>query len=668
MRLKLYNLFVNKQAGIKSRYHRMHDNATGARKVISWFYLLWLNFAYYVLFCRFLGKEPAVKVYEERNLLQDTPESSTSPDLKAFMKKLSQYDIVSFDIFDTLIFRPFSEPTDLFYFVGEKLGYMDFKRVRMEAEGETRWEKYKKEASFEVTLEDIWKRIEEKTGLSAEKGIQIEQEMELKFCYANPFMQQIFYRMQELGKSIIIVSDMYLSEAFLRKILEKNGYTGFEKIYVSCEYDKNKASGELFEFVKEELLLNDNEIIHVGDNENSDVKKARKAGFSTCYYPNVNKNCLLYRSYDMSPIIGGAYRGLVNTHLNCGLYKHSMEYEYGYIYGGLFVLGYCSFIYDYCKKNNVDKLLFLSRDGDILSQAYEKMYPGENIEYVYWSRKAATKLMASSDRYDYFRRFIDHKVNQNFTLQQIFDSMELKTLDEKCWKVFAPEDKLTSDNVKKVKKLLLENWDDVLACYEEEHNAAKTYYEDVLRGCQKVVAIDIGWAGSGAIALNHLINQVWDISCEVVGILAGTNTVHNAEADASVTFLQSGQLVSYLYSSSHNRDLMKKHDLNKDYNVFWELLLSSPKPQFTGFDWADEMKETVKFRFGKMDANQEGIVQVQEGVLQFIDEYLEHFKDIPYMTNVSGRDAYAPMLVAASNKEKYLKKMRDRFHLVIGVE
>mgnify|MGYP006974362159 CR=1 FL=1 len=52
-----------------------------------------------------------------------------------------------------------------------------------------------------------------------------------------------------------------------------------------------------------------------------------------------------------------------------------MEYEYGYIYGGLFVTGYCSFIHDYCRQHDVDKILFLSRDGDILKQAYELLYP-----------------------------------------------------------------------------------------------------------------------------------------------------------------------------------------------------------------------------------------------------------------------------------------------------
>lgn len=665
MRLKLYNLFVNKHPGIKSRYHKIHDNATGMKKLASWFYLLWLNFAYYILFCKFLGKIPNMEIFEEKNLHTDNPESHYSPKLEDYIEKLSHYDTISFDIFDTLIFRPFAEPADLFYFIGEKLGFMDFRRIRMETEGEARWQKYKEAESFEVTLQEIWELLEKKTGIPAEKGMQIEQELELAFCYANPFMQEVYNRMLQLEKHIVIISDMYLSEQFLRTLLEKNGYTGFEKIYISCEYNKNKGSGELFQFVKNERRLHNKEAIHVGDNEHSDIKRAKKNGFAPCYYPNVNKKCLLYRPYDMSPIVGGAYRGLVNTHLNCGVFKHSMEYEYGYIYGGFFVVGYCNFIHEYCKKNKIDKILFLSRDGDILRQVYEKLFPNENTEYVFWSRKAATKLMASSDRYDYFRRFLDHKVNQNIFLQKIFQSMELEHLLQKLPEKLDRNTVLTSENVKEVKQFLLKYWDEVLLSYEKEHFAAKNYYAQILAGCQKAAAVDIGWAGSGAIALNHLVKNVWELNCEVIGILAGTNTVHNVEQDASETFLQTGQLVSYLYSLSHNRDLAKKHDLNKDYNVFWELLLSSPQPQFVGFDWKDE---NVVYRFGKRDANQKGILEVQQGILQFAEEYQTHFGAYDFMFQISGRDAYAPMLIASSNHERYLQVMKEKFDLIIGVE
>lgn len=68
MRSEVYNFLVNKRPGICYRYHKVHDGAAGIQKIISWIYLLWLNVAYYVFFCHFLGKTPEVDFYEKKRL------------------------------------------------------------------------------------------------------------------------------------------------------------------------------------------------------------------------------------------------------------------------------------------------------------------------------------------------------------------------------------------------------------------------------------------------------------------------------------------------------------------------------------------------------------------------------------------------------------------------
>ena len=368
----------------------------------------------------------------------------------------------------------------------------------------------------------------------------------------------------------------------------------------------------------------------------------------------------------MSPIVGGAYRGIVNNHIYNGLKKYTMEYEYGYIYGGLFALGYCSFIHDYCEKNSVDKVLFLSRDGDVLKQVYEKIYPKDAAEYIYWSRRAATKLMANSNRYDYFRRFIYHKINSDTNIRNVLKGMELECLCECLPEMLLPDDKLTTRNADILKEFLVDNWSIVQDVYENEHRGAQAYFKEHLGGCKKVCAVDIGWAGSGAISIQRLVKDVWKFQCDVIGIIAGTNTIYNAEPDASETFIQSGKLVSYMYSSAHNRDLMKKHNPNENFNVYWELLLSSPTKQFNGFDY-DEQMGVARLIFGASDANEKGIRDIQQGILDFVSEYHRHFGKYKYMYNISGRDAYAPMLVAAGKKEKYLKEINRRFQLQVNI-
>ena len=676
LRMQIYNELVNKHSGIRERYMEVHCKQTPFSKINSYFVLLWLNVRYYILKDWTLDYIKIVRENEQKNLKTDVPESLFTTEYSAthILEAVKDYDIISFDIFDTLIFRPFSAPTDLFDYLAEEIGILDFKSVRIVQEWKARQDKFAVSGSYEVTLEEIWNRIECETGYPAGKGRNLEEELEQRFCYANPVMQTVFKELQRRKKTIIITSDMYLSEDFLEKLLAQNGYSGIQKLYISSEYTAGKSDGTIYEYVKEDFEKE--KIIHIGDNEISDITNAKKAGLAVFYYPNVNKHSKAYRAYDMSLMVGAAYRGIVNNHMYCGNNSYSMEYEYGYIYGGLFVLGYCTFIHDYYKKNGIDKILFLSRDGDIIKQVYNKLYQEDSTEYAYWSRKAATKLMAEDDRHDYFRRFIEHKVNQQYKIAEILEAMELQELGRELVGLDVSE-YLTDSNQSKLRKFIESKWECVIKKYKEQHKAAKRYYEDILTGCKRAVAVDIGWAGSGAMALRHLVEQEWNIPCEIIGLIAGTNTIYNSEPDASEPFLQSGKLVAYLYSQSHNRDLLKKHDPNKDYNVFWELLLSSPTPQFSGFQSGNACREKTEDRylpdlditlqFGKYDANQEGIKEIQQGILDFAADYREHFKDFPYMFNISGRDAYAPMLVAASHNEKYLKAIEKKFDLEINV-
>lgn len=672
MRKKLYNTLVNRIPGIAYRYHKYHDGTHGLRKIFSWVYLLALNLGYYVLFLRFLGRKPDAEIYESRLLPVEDSESrldaAHNPErtVKNYIEVLSQFDVISFDVFDTLIFRPFELPTDLFYFMDEPMGILDFHRIRMEMEGEARIDHFKKKRNYEINLQDIWQKIEKEVGPNAADGMKIEQELELRFCYANPFMLSVFQNLQRQGKQIIITTDMYLPEDFIRKLLKHCGYAGFERLYVSNIFEKSKAKGDLYDVIRQDFDKTVR-IIHVGDNEHSDVRMAKKHGLDILHYPNVNKFSLTYRAHDMSSIVGGAYRGIINNWLYSGLDQYSMEYEYGFIYGGLFVLGYCAFIHEYCRIHNIDRLLFLARDGDILKQVYDLLYPGEDTHYVLWGRYPAVKLMADTNRYDFFRRMIWHKTGEKKTVGQLLTEAGLTSMivkleqDEKL----AANTVITAENAYRLKEWMQENWDDVLDCYQEENALTKNIFTDLLYRCRNAAAIDIGWAGSGAASMAYLAERVWKIPCHITGIVAGTNTIHNVEPDASEAMLQGGRLVSYLFSQRENRDLLKKHDLNRDYNVYWELHLSSPTEQFFGYTMGQDGKVIAKY--GKSDANQEGTCEIQRGILDFARIYQEHFGDSPEMLQISGRDAYAPMLVAASHHERYLKAINQRFHLDISV-
>lgn len=655
-----YQLLVNQVPGIRERYQKKRNIVSGIRRIEAWGYLLGLNISYHVFRNRKLEHPEKYPYYEEKLLYAEGSESSISKRKSPaeFAAELSKYDVISFDVFDTLILRPFSSPADLFFLLGNELGYMDFKRIRMEMEWKAREIKHKKEKHYEVNLEEIYKVLSEETGINAEYAEKREVELEYEFCFANPYMKEVVTELQRLGKRIIITSDMYLNTCQIQTLLEECYQSKFDAYYVSCDLGKSKSRGDLYDEVRsrEEKICGRQGLtfVHVGDNTVADIENSEKHGFDSRLYVNVNAVGKIYRPDDMSSITGSVYRGLINAHIHNGLREYTREYEYGYIYGGLFVTGYCRFIHEYVHREKKEQIMFLARDGDVLMKAYKILFPedADMCRYVYWSRLAAAKMAAGYFKYDYFRRFLYHKVNQGYSLEKILAAMELDDMmDSLCRDMsLTPAEELTDKNVKKIKGYFMKSWNHVWAHYEDQLEAGQQYFSEVLRECCDVVAVDIGWAGSGAITLDYIVNQIWKMGCRITGIIAGTNTAANAEPDASETFLQSGKLVSYMYSQRENRDIWKFHDPGKNHNLYWEMLLDAPHGSLKGFYLDEDGHCECRFKDSIVDT--EKIEQIQNGILDFVQAYGRMMKKSVLFEMISGRDAYAPLLLGESKMNR----------------
>ena len=665
-KLQLYELLVNRVPGIRDRYNNKREKLGSKGRICAWIYLVALNFSYYALGNRKLNMHEKYPYYEEKKLPVQESESSLSckKSPAEFAAELSAFDVISFDVFDTLIFRPFSRPSDLFYVLGNRLNYPDFRNIRIKCEKQARKIKMRDEECNEVSIDEIYTVLKNEAGISGSTGASPYEEelsLELEACFANPYMLEVVSLLKAAGKRIIITSDMYLKEKHFRMLLENAGYPAFDAYYISCENGRSKSKGDLYDLVRESELsaagAMNLSFAHVGDNTVSDIKHAKAHGFTAFYYENVNYAGKGFRPEDMSEITGSVYRGLVNTHIHSGLKKYSREYEYGFIYGGLFVTGYCMFIHDYVKKNSIDEILFLSRDGDILKKVYNLLYPEENnAEYVLWSRLAAAKLTAPHFKYDYFRRFLYHKINQNITLESALASMELTNMLEPVCEVtsLTPESVLTEEIADAVKDYLIRNWDVVISAYDEQVEAAGQYYKQVLDGTHSAAAVDIGWAGSGAITLDYMVNEVWNLDCKITGIVAGTNTCANSEPDFSETYLQSGKIVSYMYSQRENRDIWKFHDPGKSHNLYLETLLDAPCGSLKGF-YLDAAGNTVA-TFKQDNNDEDKILEIQRGILDFAAQWKKISPMLGSLNYISGRDAYAPFLIMESNKNKGFMK------------
>lgn len=644
---RLYEVLVRRNAGIQMAYETyttVHAAEHQHSRTRAWRYLLKLNLNYYVR-----GKLPRIAVdgRERGKPMYHESGASVCEAPQVLAVRLAEYDVISFDVFDTLLFRPFQEPESVFYLIGEKLGCPDFHALRSRAALEA----HAGSGKEEVTLAEIYAWLERYAGIDAQEGMRVEMETELELCYPNPYMQQVIDCLVQGGETWIAVSDMYLPPEVIRGMLEKCGYKGIKQLYVSGAYGVSKRSGKLYRVVREEVGR-DKRMIHIGDHPVSDVKMAKKAGMDALYYPNVHAAGRRQRPTAMSPIVGSAYAGIVNAHLHNGIRKYTPAYEYGYTCGGLFVLGYCRFIHEYARVHAIDKVLFLSRDGETLKAVYDAMYPGNTSAYAYWSRFAGVKAAAKQFKYAYLQRCVTYRANHGERIRQVLEDAEI-------WPFFEgdadfarqAECYLTDKTVQWTMDAINGRWADIVKYYDRQALAAKAYYKEMLSGCKRVCVVDIGWAGSAAIELNWLVRTRWRIACDVYGVVAGTNTPYNDSPDYAETFLQTGRITPYIFSQALNRELLYAHNPIEKHNIYFEMLLSACGGSLRGIYKAGRVKK-YRLEFDPPERENEAVVQdIRAGIEAFVTMYCQRFRNYAYLFSIPGCDAYAPFRVAASDPE-----------------
>lgn len=667
--IAIYNNLLNRVPGIKERYTIFRKKNNGKRKVLAWLYLVGLNAGYYLLRNKSIEYDSSLFPDHNKKVMIGSESSYFCKKMEepsTLINKLQGYDVISFDVFDTLIFRKMEHPEDLFYVEQSILNYPNLKVLRKEAEHKSRERRYTENRDYEVDINEIWQTLSDMTGIDPKMGIETEWNIEKTYCYANPYFKNVVNELKEMGKTIIVCSDMYFGEQYIRELLTLNNYPEFDGYYISCDFRNSKNNGRLYAIIRNKYGK-DMKYIHIGDNEYSDEKMARQNGFHSFFYPNVNEAGISYRANDMDPVIASVYAGIINSYLHCGINIKSPEFEFGFIYGGLFAVGYCQFIHEYVLNNSVEKILFFSRDGDILYKVYNLLYPDdiEKTEYVFWSRLASTKMSAKILKAHYLERMLFHKVGQNYRLKDIFDTMDLCEHEKQFYiknkrKNYSPDTVFDDKICHEIVDFLDDNWETVCASYETELDRGKAYYKKIIGDATKVVTVDVGWVGSGAITLERIAKEIWGFNCDFSGLMAGSCAGNSQDYQATVMSISEGKLNCYMFSPSNNRDLWKKHDPTKGHNMLVELLLSSPSKSFRGFSKGMDGEE---YSFSKTQENINA-VEIQKGIFEFATMFKEH--PLSYL-KISGRDAAAPIFLLYNNP-RYVDKLIEESMIRPNIE
>lgn len=585
---------------------------------------------------------PVVKPY------MDGPESGKAHrmDPYHFAVPLLQYNVISFDIFDTLVFRKLNQPADVFMLVGERLGIFDFYNIRKKSEEEVRQYKNIKYKNSEVTLEEIYERVAYYTGIDAKKGADTEFEIELDMCFANPYMLQVYEILKASQKRIFATSNMYLTKERMKTLLNKCGYYGFEDILVSCDYHCSKATGDLFKILQSEVK--ESKIVHIGDNVSTDIKSAEKVGIAAKYYQSCRSLGDPHRSCGISWLIESAYRGIVNTTLHNGTQTFSPLWEYGFIYGGLTAFGYVNWIHKKAKSEGISKIIFLSRDGFLLKKIYDMLFQDIPSEYVFWSRVAAFRNVAEGERYSFLHRVIMEQSEKGVTIGKMLKIIGLTDIENLfCKNHLSPECLILNTNSSIICDVLVNNWEKVENALKKAESETELYLSKAVDGHKSVAVVDIGWTARNSGSFVKLLNQIMEtnedkqIKLYMLGSISSRETAGQSLAD---------YYECYMFNSDTNRDVFGR--INKERPISLEIiekLFNAPHCSFMGFSKYGEMD----FATPEVD-NYRGFEEIESGILDFCRKYYNAFKKYTYLFNISGYDSFIPIRLLLNHQNAAL--------------
>lgn len=313
--------------------------------------------------------------------------------------------VISFDVFDTLVFRPLERPEDLFELLDQKFGTLSnaqisFGKLRMEAEAvlrrrileQGREKRYKED----ICLNAIYDVLEDEFGLASDIASVMKQwewETEYRLCIPRKSGKWLFERALSVGKPVIIISDMYFNTSEITAILAKNGYSGMTSVFVSSDRGKRKITGNLYRDAAESMGVKPEEIFHIGDHVQADCEIAAQQGVRTAWLP---KAIEVYDSYGCAHQVEKICGDLTDweaakTSVGIGIMRamaaemyfddpfrefeptsdyHADPYFVGYGALGMEVLALVRWLAEQIRRDQVKTMIFMARDGYLPMLAY----------------------------------------------------------------------------------------------------------------------------------------------------------------------------------------------------------------------------------------------------------------------------------------------------------
>lgn len=572
---------------------------------------------------------------------------------QSMLDKVSKYDVVSFDLFDTLITRDVYNPHEVFVYMEgilkKKYGakYQGFAQKRIEAERIA----YKRRKQDDIQLNDIYQVYAERYGTidSDLCGLEVQSELDLTTTRCDLF--QIYEMCVRQGKRIVLISDMYLPRSAVVALLEKNAIRSYDALYLSGETGRSKRTGNLFHLVQSEQNIDRKIWLHIGDNFVSDYLQARRAGIHALHVSRETD----FISLCISPRKERTTIALKNlvSFLNHRILKQKNHYrKIGYALFGPVLYGVTAWLAQAAKANQIEKILFFARDGYLFQKAYENMDGGVSSTYFWVSRNSMLlPFLATKPSYDLFYLTVIQGFPSSFSLRSLFAKLQLPWNEERLSFLSAygyTEESIFQPCELEHNTCFQQMYQDILEQFSVEIQSAAHAFRAYCMECgllagKRIGIFDIGWRGT----IQFMIERIMGLS------LYG----YYLFADASVFNLRYMQA----FIAQGKRAVYE----NAGYSSLLELVFSAPHGSVQGYCIENGRAQAVCSAYEHEEKEESRALEyLREGALICCKELSLH----PLYRQTTDRDlSYVALLRKAGEcPSMWLVRAFDVFHFEDG--
>lgn len=531
---------------------------------------------------------------------------------------------VSFDFFDTLFVRMVNDPRDVFDLVGVRLGVAGFREIREKAQSEA-FRRMVKASRKEITLDDIYACM---PGLLAahvrvDDAREAELQLELALTVPNPRLLECFRDVLRC-KPVMVISDMYLPQRFFEAALEKHGLPAVP-IFVSAECNATKRdSGELFDIAAHGLGLPAADILHVGDNPVSDVVRARERGFMALHYlnpfePEVGASVLpmgtsIARSIaKLCPVVPDA----------------STFYGIGFRHGGPAVVGFLEWIGEQARKDGIDFLLFISRDGYVLERmAHRKAVEGLP-KHAYFPGSRVAFGLAATDATNF-----DQQVgfmlagSHGLAPVEVLERIGVAAPSNELMREIGLGDEVSIDDatLPRMREFLSAYRAEILKCCRRNRRGLFNLLCGLgIRPGMRLAMVDVGWNGTTQETLQNALAKLFNVS------LTG---YYLCLIDSPVCRARRGVMDMRAMFDGSSLDSKRLRQLY-NHRVSIELLFSAPHHAVIGYETGSNgtVAPVEDPGRGSGEGATKAVLEIQRGMSDFEALYHKACVDIGHKPN-----------------------------------